>query len=207
MKRIAIVFFALLCCHILSAQIIGTDVLPVSIQKLDIARSGNKMLLSWKVACFIEQANFEIQRSGDGERYATIHAFSADRSRCGQPFYFEDVNVSGKVFYRVKVGNKDGQFFSSKIVSATGKTTGFNINSFTPTLVRKNALLSISAANNATVSLKVVNTHGLTVLQKVVIPATNSTIDLNLSSLAPGIYILFAQNADGEKKAVRFVKQ
>ena len=71
--------------------------------------------------CFLLYAKFEVQRSIDGRNYTTINTFEADQLRCKQPFNFIDRNVSGTLFYRIKVGDLDGRFSASKIVAVTGK--------------------------------------------------------------------------------------
>ena len=208
MKKSIGFIFSLLIVFSSFGQLIPNEGLPVSVQTLDIAKQGSDIKLNWKVACFIEKANFEIQRSSDGVQYETIHSFQADKTRCSQPFNYEDHNVTGKQFYRVRVGNADGQFFSSKIVSITGANKGYNINSFLPTIVSTTAAINISSASADKTLLKISNFHGnLLYVKQVMLEKGNNEIRLDLSALPFGNYILNSINGEGEIRTIRFVKQ
>ena len=96
------------------AQIIFGDSIPVRLSYLDGNRNGNSNQLNWAVSCFLDYANFEIQSSANGLNYYTIHTFQADQTRCRQPFNYSDPQPSGKFYYRIRVGDLNGKFYSSK---------------------------------------------------------------------------------------------
>lgn len=163
MKLFLLSLFFLTGGLVVQAQVSGADSVPVRLSTLEARSNGNDARLDWKVVCFLNYAKFEIQRSADGSNYTTINVFEADYLRCRQPFDYTDVNINGKAFYRIKVGDIDGRIYHSKIVAVTGKERGFEINSLTPTAVTANAILSMSSANTGDAQIEIVNFFGVIV--------------------------------------------
>ena len=184
------------------------DTFTVRLKTFEGYKSDNKNKLHWTVSCYLSYANFELQRSFDGQNYSIIHTFQSDRLRCKQPFEYEDVASTGKIFYRVRVGDLDGHFYTSKIILVTGKTTGFDIAAFFPTFVSTNATINIVSSSDNTVKFTIYNLQGLSVIQKSIsLNKGNNEIILNCSKLSKGEYILTTQNSEGELKSIRFMKQ
>ncbi len=210
MKKL-IFFWAILLSFpvILKAQS-GTPV-PVSISSFDATSTNNFNKLFWKTACSLDYANFEIQRSYNGNDYTTINAFSADRFRCQQPFDFSDSNanqLSGRIFYRLKVGDIDGRIYNSKIVSVLTHGEGLEINSFTPTLVTGSASLSISSSVNDDAVISIVNVQGMIVSsQKIRLNKGVNNIQIKTAVLQSGKYWLKLVNSKTALKTVQFIKQ
>ena len=169
--------------------------------------NNNKTRLNWKVVCFLQYANFEVQRSTNGTDYTTINTFTADRFRCQSPFDFEDPVSSTRTYYRLKVGDKDGNFSTSKVVVAFGKVKSFEINNITPNLISSRALLSISSVENDRVNVAITNFNGL-VIKRIVIDLNKGVTDipLDLNSLPKGQYVLTATNSTSYKRTTRFAK-
>lgn len=189
------------------AQVYVTDSVPVRLSTLDARSIGNDARLDWKVVCFLDYAKFEIQRSPDGINYSTINIFEADQLRCRQPFDFTDANISGKAFYRIKVGDLNGRIYHSKIVAVTGKEKGFKINSLTPTLINTNALLSVSSASTDNAEIAITNFQGNTV-KRIAIQLNKGVTEFRFDagSLATGNYVLTLTNGFSDRKTVRFTK-
>lgn len=189
------------------AQVYVADSVPVRLSTLDARSIGNDARLDWKVVCFLNYAKFEIQRSPDGINYSTINTFEADQLRCRQPFDYTDANISGKAFYRLKVGDLDGRIYHSKIVAVTGKEKGFEINSLTPTLINTNALLSVSSASTDNAEIAITNFQG-NIVKRITIKLNKGVTELRFDagSLATGNYILTLTNGFSDRKSVRFTK-
>lgn len=136
----------LTCSIAAHSQTSPTDSVLVRLSTLNAKTIGNNARLNWKVVCFLQYAKFEIQRSANGINYTTINTFEAHQLRCRQPFDFTDANISGLVYYRIKVGDLDGRFSTSKTVAISGKINGFEINRFTPSLIKTTSTQSISSA-------------------------------------------------------------
>ena len=185
----------------------GDSSIPVRLKSFDAVRADNANKLNWIVTCFLEYANFEIQRSSDGIHYNPINSFQADRLRCRQPFNYEDRGVNGKVFYRIRVGDLDGRFYTSKITVVIGKLKGYEIASMVPTLVSSNATITISSADYDKVNLRVTNLQGITMYRKSLsLVKGNNNIRIDLSALPKGNYVLSSVNSEEQLKTIRFVK-
>ncbi len=165
--------------------------MPVRVSYLNAAQNNNKTRLNWKVVCYLTYANFEIQRSINGFDYTTINSFTADRIRCLSPFDFDDAIFSARTYYRLKVGDKDGNFSTSKVLVAFGKEKSFEINSITPSLITNGALLSISSAENDKADISIINMQG-NVVKRLQMNLNRGITDIKLdvSGLSKGIYLI-----------------
>jgi hypothetical protein len=204
-----------IACYIISiffsvtaySQSAAYDSVPVRLSTLEAGTAGNDAKLMWSVVCFLDYAKFEIQRSPNGTNYTTINTFEADKVRCRQPFNFTDADIKDKAFYRIRVGDLDGKFYHSKIVSVTANSGGFEINAITPSLITNNAFLSISSAKKDNAKVTITNYQGVIVkrfdtkLNKGV-----TEIGVNLTNIAKGNYVIAVTNSSSKFKTARFVK-
>jgi hypothetical protein len=194
---------------LLKAQLTTTEV-PVRISSLDASSKNQINTLYWKTACFIDYANFEIQRSYNGSTYTTISTFSASSFRCQQPFDFSDSSanqLAGHVFYRLKVGDLDGRVYNSKIVAVISNGKGVVINSLVPSVINNTATLSISSSENIAANISVINTSGTALFIKSLnLTMGLNSINLNLEAVSPGRYWLILRNPKFETKTVQFLK-
>ncbi len=184
-----------------------TDSVPVRLTTFEAGKINNANKLYWSVVCFLQYARFEIQRSYDAVHYITINISTANQLRCREPFDYEDKTASGKVFYRILVGDLDGRVFTSKITVVYGEINGFDITAITPALITSQATISISSASVDNAVAQVVNLQGITVFKKS-IPLNKGSNDLlfNFSALPEGTYFFTCYNSAGLLKSRRFIK-
>lgn len=183
--------------------------IPVRLSYFEAGINAGSTNLRWKTVCYLDFANFDIQRSTDGNDYQTINSFTANKLRCEQPFDYTDINsgLATRVFYRITVKNIDGKPYHSKIVSVFNRGKGFAINSFRPTIVNTTANISISSSANETIKLSIINNMGAVVKQQAIILMKGaSTHNLSVEELQKGKYFAIFLNADGEKNTVSFMK-
>jgi hypothetical protein len=200
------------CCWLVKFTVAQTSTdIPVRISAFEAAQAYQSNKLYWTTTCFLEYAHFEIQRSYDGTDYRTINTFQADRLRCQQPFVFSDSasnQLAGKIYYRLKVGDRDGKVYSSKIVAVFTTGSGIAINSFTPTLVTNSASISLSSSETLPAGITVVNTYGTTVYSKPLsLQKGINKIELETQRLPRGKYWMILHTAKYGDKTVPFVKQ
>ena len=206
MKKL-LFLFSLMVSTIAFSQNADVDSTPVRVKSFEATQSINATKLNWSVICFLQYAKFVVERSNDGINYAVLNTFQADKLRCKQPFDFEDKSSSGKVFYRLKVGDLDGRFAISKVLAVFGKSKGFDITSMAPSVVTATTQLSISSATEDKVMVYVTSMAGVKILNRTFsILKGNNTISLNLSSLPKGTFVLSLCNSEGELKTRRFIK-
>ncbi|MEO6455810.1 MAG: T9SS type A sorting domain-containing protein [Ginsengibacter sp.] len=183
------------------------DSVPVRLSTLEAGTVGNNAKLMWKVVCFLQYAKFEIQRSPNGVNYSTIDTFEADQLRCRQPFDFTDPNITGKTFYRIRVGDLDGKFYHSKVVAVTGNEKGFEINALSPSFVTTNTALSISSAAKDKAEIVITNFQGM-VVKRFTIKLNKGVSEaaIDLTNIAKGNYVITVTNSFSMVKTIRFVK-
>ncbi len=209
-KALVFLLYFLSFSTILLAQVDTT--IPVRIVSIDALARNNYNKLTWKTACFLEYANFEIQRSYDGSNYISINSFTADRLRCLQPFDYSDYSadqMAGRVFYRLKVGDKVGRVYNSKIISIITQGHGIEVNSFVPTIVSGSADVSISSSENDDAVFTIINAQGVIVsAQKIKLNRGVNTIHLSAGYLQPGKYWLSVSNSKNVIiRTISFLKQ
>ena len=208
MKKITILTILVCMFSFSPAQIVFGDSVPVRLSYLDGDRNSNSNQLNWAVACFLQYANFEIQRSENGVSYSTIYAFQADELRCRQPFNYTDLQPSEKSFYRIRVGDLDGKFYSSKIIALYGQAKGFDITSITPTIITNETMVNVSSSSSGNVELIITSSTGVTVKRKTLtVQKGNNSFSLQLADIMKGFYFLSVTNAEGETKISQFIKR
>ncbi len=206
-KFILSLLLLLLSFSFLHAQLVFGDSVPVRLSYMDGERIGSNNRLDWSVACFLEYANFDIQRSQDGINYKTIYTFQADELRCRQPFNYTDIHPAEKSFYRIRVGDLDGRYYSSKTVALYGQVKGFDITSITPTITTGEAMLNLSSSSSGKVEITITSATGL-IAKKIsyVIKKGTNIIPLQLNKLQNGMYFISALNSEVQRKTSVVIK-
>lgn len=182
----------------------------VRLSSFDVSANNNICKLHWKTVCYLQYANFEIQKSTDGTDYTTINSFTADRLRCLQPFNFVDSVLSnqGNIFYRVNVGNLDGTFYHSVVRRVFLREKGFDLVSVYPTITTNAFNFSVTNVENEIFGAMVVDQRGIIVKeQKHQAPKGLSYYNFSVDNLPSGFYLLQVLNEKGEIKTAKFIKQ
>ncbi len=209
MKKI---FSLLLICIVASGVNAQSDssFFTVRLSSFNVSANNNISKLHWKTVCYLQYANFEIQKSTNGKDYTTINSFTADRLRCLQPFDFVDSSVGnqGNVFYRINVGNIDGTFYNSAVRRVFLKEKGFDLVSVYPTIVGNT--INFSVTNNDVENFRalIIDQRGIILKEeKYQAPKGLSYYNFQLNNLPQGYYLLQVLNDKGEIKTAKFIKQ
>ncbi len=209
MKKIFTFIFTVLILYSASAQN-DSSYYTIRLSSFNASVNNNVTKLYFKTVCFLQYANFQIQKSADGIEYKTIHTFTADRVRCQQPFDFADSSKTnlGNVFYRINVGNIDGKYYNSLVRKVFLKEKGFGIISTYPTIATDRVQIILSNNEDDIVNATIINQNG-TILQSKKLNVINgiSNHHFNISNYAPGTYWLVVRNNKGILKNSIFVKQ
>ncbi|HUZ57369.1 MAG TPA: T9SS type A sorting domain-containing protein [Hanamia sp.] len=209
MKRIFAFFISIVLSNAVSAQS-DSIYFPVRLESFDVGVSNNVARLNWKTICYLQYANFQVQKSADGKDFVTIDSFIADKLRCQQPFEYKDSTSinQGNIFYRINVGNIDGKFYNSVIRRLFLKEKEFDLLDVYPTMVNLSLNFSISDDQNETFSVAIINQNG-SILQKKKLQAIKGATSFNLKmdNLSTGYYWLKVFNERGKMKTVKFFKQ
>ncbi|MCE7062325.1 choice-of-anchor Q domain-containing protein [Dyadobacter sp. CY343] len=175
--------------------------LPLNLISFTATKESGSNLLKWNTTSEVNTDNFEIQRSSNAKSFLTIATVNAKGSGDHLYSYIDQASDDRTTYYRLKMNDRaanrmDGAYSYSKIISVNGDAdfaavfpnpAGVEI-----TFRVSNALLK----TNATL-------HDISGRKLQTIQISNSKQQLNISSLASGIYVL--KFADGTAKT--FVKQ
>ena len=209
MKKVLVIVILIIASQIASAQS-DSSYYTVRLSSFDVTVSNNITKLHWKTVCFLQYANFQIQKSANGTDFITINSFTADRLRCQQPFDFIDSSSvnQGNVFYRINVGNIDGKFYHSLVRRVHIKENGFDLVAVYPTIVTSYINFSLSNSDDETFRTIIINQSGSIIKNKILrTPKGLSYYNFNTNDLPPGYYWLQVLNAQGNLRTAIFVKQ
>lgn len=81
-----------------------------------ICQTNHKIVLQWKTASEVNALKFNIERSTNGIDYVTIGSINAQYPYGGDYSFLDDTKLSGIVYYRLKMIDKDGTFKYSSII-------------------------------------------------------------------------------------------
>ncbi|MBK9486138.1 MAG: right-handed parallel beta-helix repeat-containing protein [Chitinophagaceae bacterium] len=185
--------------------------LPVVVNYLTGRKQGSNHLLNWKVTCTTSpRATMTLERSADSRNFSGINTITADAARCNQPFDYTDANpLTGMNYYRLKIVDADGKVTYSTTVALLNAVKGFDIISIAPNpVVTDHFKLNVASAQSSKMDITIVDMHGRLVnRQTVSLIAGFNSLNMNVSNLASGTYIIQAGIADERSKQLRFVKQ
>ena len=174
--------------------------LPVTLLNFDGTLKNGNALLTWSTANEINNKGFEIFRSADGTSFTSIgFVTGAGNSNLLLNYQFTDKpGLSGKVFYRLKQIDLDGNFAWSNIVYVTMNAN--QLITFMPNPAKSFITIS-SPVNVKEVRLLAISGQIIKVWQNV---STNAQLDLG--SIASGTYLIQFLN-DQSSQTMKLVKE
>lgn len=164
--------------------------LPVSLTRFTGQRQGAAVALAWHTATEQHNAGFQVQRSTTGGADFAAIGFVQGAGNSARPaaYTFRDAAASpATTYYRLAQTDQDGSIRYSPVVVAAGSSSSRLTVFPVPTPRRLHVTFP---APETEVTLNLVNTSGQTVLRQRFRQAT----ELDLGSLAPGLYYLHALN-------------
>lgn len=186
---------------------VRSSLLPVSLQSFGARRSGNGALVEWSTSTESNSGYFTLERSLDGTNFKEIARINAaGNSTTVKSYNHFDTEIPsfGYAYYRLRQTDKDGktQYFGVRKLFLGNQ--GFELKLF-PTLTSSSLNIDIQGVNRQEIKLRVVDLSGKLLLESSV-PARQQRASVNVSRLAPGVYILQA-TSDGYAQGHKFIKQ
>ncbi len=182
--------------------------LPTHLLDFTVTRQQQSALLNWTSINEINSKDFSVQRSVNGREFSTIGSVNATGNTSQKQSYsFTDISIPTGVeviYYRLLMNDKDGKSQISKTISfRIGTTKDWSV-TLNNNPVYNNINITLQGSISP-IDISVKDVSGKTILRKNAVSA-NGQLSIESSGLAPGVYILVAENKI-ERKAVRFVKQ
>lgn len=179
--------------------------LPIELLSFTGNKVDKTVKLHWSTATERQNAWFEVERAEDGIAFSTIGKIKgAGDSQSTLDYELMDAAPKpGTNYYRLKQTDFDGQFTYSPVVTVQfDGPGGFRL---FPVPVKDYLQLQLDEADAFESLWMVYNALGQLVLSGI-LPEDQSTLDLNVSDLAPGMYWL--QRTSGRARSSRmFVKE
>lgn len=172
----------------------GGASLPVELLTLEANAIDNEYInVTWSTAVEVENAGFEVQRSTNGEDFATIGWVDGNGSTSIQSDYgFKDTDVRPGVIYYYRLNqidfNGDNEISQMVTASLTAENT-FSISEFIPNPSNNNTRLDIVTNNDSKINITIYNTLGqvITFGDHSITPGINR-VAFDVSQLADGTY-------------------
>ncbi len=159
---------------------------------------GNADLI-WTTSKETEPVSYSVERSYDGTNFSSIGMLPGrnNPNAANNTYKFTDLNVQGKVWYRIAVINKDGHKKYSRIIILEDKTMNFGLTSVINPFSTK-LDFGIMVSENSRIDATLINISGKPVRKEsfnVYEGANNLTIN-DTETLPAGMYILQIKNKD-----------
>jgi hypothetical protein len=195
------------------APVIGCGVqaslLPVQLISFVGSLNNNKVSLQWAVAENEDADHFEVERSLDGNDFMTAAVVMTSSKPGSENYSVNEVMKGEKVYYRLKIFDKNRTISFSKTLLFETRTV---LNTIGLRIVQNPATdklsLSFASANNQALEIKVYDLSGrMQISEKVNVYQGTNLINLPLASaLTTGVYAVEVSNGL-ERLASKFVKQ
>jgi hypothetical protein len=187
--------------NITANQVIVDDIawtaatpLSVEARTFSVSKNNDSNKLSWQTASEKNNAQFQIERSQDGETFSKIGEVKGrGNSNVEQNYTFTDASpVKGINYYRLRQVDFDGTETVSKTVSTTFDGKGQNKFKAYPTLTQ--GLVNVELSEEGKSEILVRDLTGRVLLTQNTEGVSNQT--LNLGALSGGLYILSVRSND-----------
>lgn len=174
----------------------GLALLATKIADFAAYKDGKNAKLSWQINHSVDYASFEIQRSTDAASFTTIGTLTADQNPGAISFNQTDFNIpAGLVYYRIKIIEKDGSSFYTKVVTVNNKLNESFIVS--PNPATDHIMISHTSSSSVSVNIKITDAAGKVVkaVSKQTI-ATGNKLRIPLENFAAGTYYVEIEGAE-----------
>ncbi len=174
-------------------DIIGQSTLPLTITAWHGKRVREQMSLTWSLAENELLNSVEVERSSDGIGYSSAGLVLVTDKYGPETYFFnEKVRSSDRLFYRLKMNEKNGKFTYSKILTFDDKRVEHNALQVIQNPVKNQLQLNYYSATQGLGTLRIFNMMG--VMQQVSnINVTKGDNDLKIylnNNLLKGIYVV-----------------
>ncbi|WP_187774966.1 beta strand repeat-containing protein [Pedobacter sp. BS3] len=179
------------------------NVLPVNLISFEAVAKTQGAMLTWVTASENNNLHFEIEKSSDGVNFTTIGIVPAQGAG---NYTYTDGTLSGLAYYRLVQVDINGKrtVYTDKVRAVTGLNGNNIVLSAYPVPTPSSLNVIAGTPGSEQVTFKVLDLYGRTVISQSGL--SNSKHELNLASLASGIYTLQVTTSVGVK-VQKIIKQ
>lgn len=182
---------------------------PVKLISFSAVAAGKNANIAWQTASEVNAKSFELERSVDGNNFATIYTTAAaGHSSVTKNYAFTDLDLaSGASYYRLKMIDADGAISYSKIAKVISTKTGFVITNVYPKPAVSQLGISFNASRSGKTIASVYDFSGRKLMTGQITTNTGMNFyQLQVSNLPKGAYMLKLEK-DGETAITNFTRQ
>jgi hypothetical protein len=183
-------------------------ILASQLLDFDAQLNSNKQVdLTWSIENGEDLAHIVVQRAVNNANFTTIGEVAAVAQNALTNYLSLDANPqNGTNYYRLQLVDNQGNTTYSE-VRAVSLQNATNFDLFPNPATSEVQIRSFSQAGNS-INITVIDALGRTVISEIITPtAGNYTHTLPIQSLAPAVYMLRLEEADGSVRTARFVKK
>ena len=174
---------------------------PVKLSSFSVTSKNNEALLDWSVENQdANSSHFEIERSANGKDFSQVAMVNAtNNTKQSYSFTDNDPSLSGSVYYRLKMVDKDGQFAYSEIKSVQFANTGFSVLVY-PNPIQSVSKLRVNLDKPQVIKVTITNSTGSTIQQFQINGQRGmNEKSINLSTVPAGSYMIRIQSGLNSK--------
>lgn len=185
--------------------------LPVEWGSVDAKGSAGGVTITWSTLKELNNDHFTVERSQDARIFQPVAELpGAGNTQSSSNYEAMDPHPPvGTVYYRIRQTDYDGQTSFSSMVEFSWSAPEFSI-SFSPNPVTDQGALRVTADQNGSATVRVVDINGREVSrQDVTLFAGENSFDFATSSWSPGVYIMeVRRHAQGVRPStIKLIKQ
>jgi len=183
-------------CQVTQTQ--SYTLLPIILESFEVSSKGSKAVLNWVTLAEFNNEFFTVEMSLDGENFEDIgEVTGAGNSLDRNEYSFEydlgsEISRNPFIYFRLRQTDFEGLTSNSEVVLLTNKSKDRSVFNLTKAYYGNSTLfINISSQQTGNVDLKLIDLNGKTISnQKIGIAKGINEIDLPLSGLESGIYII-----------------
>ncbi len=186
------------------------DALPVELTSFKGESVNCNNIITWTTASELDNDYFEVQRATDGRNFEVLDIVTGNGTTSIESEYsFTDKKAIGVAYYRLKQVDFDGKFEYSRIIRIVSDCAKKNvIQNIYPNPTSSMLTVEVISNLEGQGGIIIKDVLGRTVsLENVDYEKGYNAIQLNVSNLAPGTYMILLENDSEYSLPTRFVKQ
>ena len=185
-----------------STQVTVSMVAPVVLSDISATASSCNGIIDWRTTSEDNVDRFEVQYSTNGTDYGTVGTVLAKNNANGATYKYANDQGTAKGYYRLKIVDRDGNFYYSRVVTVDTKCNGKTITMYpNPLTVNQNLTVMASGYEGnikgelISMSGQIIRTYNL----------KNGINTLPVDKLAQATYMLRVSDASGDTESFKVV--
>ena len=172
---------------ILSGTITG-EPLPITLGNIQATNKGSVNQLNWQSITEVIGDAYQVERSNDGVTFAKLASIEAN-GKASNYSYTDEAPLAGRNYYRLNLLNNDLTRFYSKVVYANVANIASTLKAY-PNPTTDKIFIQLGGLKTTNYTITITDIFGKIVVQNAYNAYSGDGLQLNLSPLATGTYLL-----------------